>query len=125
MYKQGMENQHIYDYIYRKGYHKELITADNAEPKSIAELRRLGLHRIRKAEKGKDSIRKGIDFLKGFTIYVQPNCVNFITEITNYSWKSDVTGKRLNVPKDDFNHLMDAMRYAVERVAKGGNHSFE
>ncbi len=124
LYRTGMENRKIYEMIEHMGYHKETITADSAEPKSISELRTLGLHRIRKADKGKDSVRKGIDFLKGYDIVVHSSCVNFITEIGNYSWKEDISGKKLNVPKDDFNHLMDAMRYGVERVAKGESHSF-
>ncbi|MFI3175419.1 MAG: PBSX family phage terminase large subunit [Bacillota bacterium] len=124
LYQKGMQNRKIYEMILHMGYYKEAITADSAEPKSIAELRELGLHRIRRAEKGKDSVRKGIDFLKGYEIVVHPSCVNFLTEISNYSWKEDGTGKRQNEPKDDFNHLMDAMRYAVERVAKGESHSF-
>jgi phage terminase large subunit len=46
-------------------------------------------------------------------------------EISNYSWDSDAkTGKRLNVPIDDFNHLMDAMRYGCEEFIKGETFSF-
>jgi phage terminase large subunit len=52
--------------------------------------------------------------------------VNFITEISNYQWDTDSkTGKKLNRPIDDFNHLMDAMRYAIERIVKGDAFSFD
>lgn len=55
-----------------------------------------------------------------------PKCVNFLTEIGNYTWARDSqTGRQLNRPIDDFNHLMDAMRYAVEEVAQGAAFSFE
>ena len=52
-------------------------------------------------------------------IIVHPRCVNFLTEISNYMWKSDKFGKKLNEPIDDFNHLMDAMRYALEKYILG------
>ena len=108
------------------GYAKERITADSAEPKSIDRLRKLGLKGIRKARKGKDSVKNGIDFLSDYHIIIHPRCVNFLMEIANYVWDRDKTGKKLvNVPVDDFNHLMDAMRYAVESVAKGDTFSFE
>lgn len=45
--------------------------------------------------------------------------MNFLTEISNYMWKSDRFGKKLNEPIDDFNHLMDAMRYALEQYILG------
>ena len=52
--------------------------------------------------------------------------MNFITEISNYQWDKDAkTGKKLNRPIDDFNHLMDAMRYAVESIVKGDAFSFD
>ena len=126
MYKPGMSNEAIAGEIARMGYGKEKITADSAEPKSIDRLRELGLKGIRKARKGKDSINNGIDFLQDYHIIVHPRCVNFLTEISNYTWDTDIkTGKKLNKPIDDFNHLMDAMRYAVEHIAKGDAFSFE
>ena len=108
------------------GYKKEKITADSAEPKSINRLRELGLKGIRKARKGKDSVNNGIDFLSDYHIIIHPRCVNFLTEISNYTWDTDTkTGKKLNVPIDDFNHLMDAMRYACEDISSGDTFSFE
>lgn len=125
MYKQGMSNERINDTIQSMGYGKEKIVADCAEPKSIDRLRELGISRITKSRKGKDSIKNGIDFIQDFHIIVHPSCVNFITEISNYSWDQDKFGKKLNVPVDDFNHLMDAMRYALENVAQGDAFSFD
>ncbi len=125
MYEKGLSNERIYENLERMGYRKEKIVADSAEPKSIARLRELGLFRIRKATKGKDSVVHGIDIIRDYQIIIRPKCVNFITEISNYTWAVDKTGKRLNVPIDDFNHLMDAMRYALEGVAKGDTFSFE
>lgn len=107
------------------GYAKEKIRADSSEPKSIDRLRELGLSNIRPARKGKDSINNGIDYFQDFQIIVHPRCVNFITEICNYAWDVDKSGKKLNKPIDDFNHLMDAMRYAGEEFIKGDTFSFE
>jgi len=124
MYKKGMSNERIFEEVSSMGYAKEKITADCAEPKSIARLRELGITHIRSAKKGKDSVNNGIDFLKDYTIIVHPRCVNFITEISNYTWDRDKFGNWLNKPIDDFNHLMDAMRYAVEGFATGDTFSF-
>lgn len=115
IYEKGLSNAAIYQRINDKGFSKELITADCAEPKSIDELRGLGLRRITAAKKGKDSIMNGIQFIQDYEIIIHPKCVNFLTEISNYTWDKDKFGNAINKPVDDFNHLMDAMRYAVER----------
>ena len=125
IYKPGMSNEDIANAVIQAGYAKERIRADCAEPKSIDRLYSLGLSHIRKARKGKDSINNGIDFIQDYKIFIHPRCVNFITEIGNYTWDTDTkTGKKLNHPIDDFNHLMDAMRYALEEFAVGSNYSF-
>lgn len=110
----GLTNVMLYSRIKEKGLQKERITADSADPKSIDELKALGLTRIRGARKGKDSVANGIQYIQNYTIIVHPQCVNFLREIANYTWATDRSGTRLNVPIDDENHLMDAMRYAVE-----------
>lgn len=125
IYKKALTNSMIYDEISKKGFSKEKIVADSAEPKSIAELENLGLLRIKKARKGKDSILNGIQFIQGFKIFILPKCTNFITEIENYCWDSDRFGQKINVPSDNFNHLMDAMRYGVEEFIRGDVFSFE
>lgn len=118
IYQKGMSNKKIFDEISAAGYAKERITADSAEPKSIDELKGYGL-RIKGAEKGKDSIKNGIQWIQDLEIIIHPRCVNFLTEISNYTWDKDKFGTKLNVPIDDFNHLMDAMRYALEQFIKG------
>lgn len=120
MYQNGMSNEKIAEKVISMGYGKEKIRADSAEPKSIDRLYDLGLYRITKARKGKDSINNGIDFLQDYKILIHPRCTNFITEISNYTWDEDTkTGRKLNKPIDDFNHLMDAMRYAIEDYTMG------
>lgn len=115
-YEKGLSNKAIAERIKELGYRKERITADSAEPKSIDELRTYGLN-VKGAVKGKDSIVHGIQWIQDLEIIIHPRCVNFLTEISNYTWDTDRFGKKLNVPIDDFNHLMDALRYAVERYS--------
>lgn len=119
MYEAGLSNKKIAENITSLGYSKERITADSAEPKSIDELRGLGL-RVTGAKKGKDSINNGIQFIQNFEIIIHPRCTNFLTEISNYTWDKDKFNNKLNRPIDDFNHLMDAMRYALERFIVAG-----
>lgn len=118
MYEKGLSNKRIAETVQKMGYGKERITADSAEPKSIDELKSLGL-RVKGAMKGKDSIKNGIQWIQDLEIIIHPRCVNFITEISNYTWDQDKFGTKLNVPIDDFNHLMDAMRYALEKYIIG------
>ena len=113
LYKTGLSNKKIYEELSSMGYGKEKFTGDSAEPKSIDELKSLGL-RIKGAKKGKDSINNGIQWIQDLEIIVHPRCVNFLTEISNYTWDKDKFGNKLNRPIDDFNHLMDAMRYGLE-----------
>ena len=114
LYKKGLSNKKIYEEVEAMGHKKETIIADSAEPKSIDELRSLGLTRVRAAKKGKDSILNGIQFIQDFKLVIHPRCVNFLTEVTNYQWAKDRFDNSINKPIDDFNHLMDAMRYAIE-----------
>ena len=126
IYKPGMSNEDIAAAVTEAGYAKERIRADSAEPKSIDRLYALGLAHIRRARKGKDCINNGIDFIQDYKIFIHPRCTNFLTEIGNYTWDTDTkTGKKLNRPIDDFNHLMDAMRYALEEYSTGPNYSFK
>ncbi len=70
-------------------------------------------------------MRHGIQTIENYKIIVHPKCVNFLTEINNYCWETDKSGNKLNKPIGDFNHLMDAMRYAVQDVAFGERFSFD
>ena len=119
LYGTGMSNRMISERVRAMGYAKNRITADSAEPKSIDELRYLGLN-VRPAKKGKDSILNGIQWIQDLELVIHPRCVNFLTEVSNYTWDTDRFGTRINKPIDDSNHLMDAMRYALEEHIGGG-----
>lgn len=111
-YQTKMLNSDIADMIKRKGYAKERIRADCAEPKSNDDLRRLGISRIQPSVKGKDSVINGINAIKEYKIYVLPECKNTIAELSSYCWKQDKNENGINEPEDRNNHLMDALRYA-------------
>ena len=115
----------IYERIFNMGYTKEVIVADCANPKDIDDLRRLGIRRIKKSRKGADSVNNGIQLVQQYKIIVHPRCVNFITEISNYQWDKDKFNNTLNKPVDDFNHLMDAMRYALSNYGLPDTFSFD
>jgi phage terminase large subunit len=116
-YKVGQTNLMLADIIRYKGYSKEVIRCDSAEPKSIDELKYYGITRAVSALKGKDSIRQGIGRLQDYKIIVHPSCENTVIELNNYVWKKDKdTEKLLNEPIDEYNHLMDALRYATEGI---------
>lgn len=118
MYQKGMSNRAIASEIIRMGYSKETIVADSAEPKSIDELKGLGIRNVRAAKKGKDSINNGIQWIQDLEIIVHPRCNNFLTEISCYQWKTDKFNNKLNEPEGGDDHLMDAMRYALERFIR-------
>lgn len=117
LYEKGLSNKKIFEVLQSMGYVKEHFTADSAEPKSIDELKGYGM-RIKGAVKGKDSVMNGVQWIQDFEIIIHPRCVNFLTEISNYTWAVDKFGQKMNVPIDDFNHLMDAMRYGLEQYIR-------
>lgn len=118
MYKPGLLNNEIAETITDMGYRKELIIADSAEQKSIVELRKYGLKKIKPAEKGPDSIKAGIQFLQQFTIFIHPKCSNAAMEFSNYVWDKNKDGKLINKPVDEYNHFIDALRYSMEPIKK-------
>lgn len=95
------------------------VTADSARPETIDYVRRHGYPRIKSALKGKGSVEDGIEFLKSYDIVVHPRCRHTIDELTMYSWKvDDKTQEVLPVLEDKKNHVIDALRYAVEGVRR-------
>lgn len=118
-YQKAMSNKMIADMIKYKGYAKERIVGDSSEPKSIDDIKRQGIYRIKGARKGKDSILNGIQYIQDFKIYVHPKCENTLIELSNYVWDTK-EGNVINRPIDDYNHLMDALRYSLEDIRLGG-----
>mgnify|MGYP005753475637 CR=1 FL=1 len=119
LYETGLTNPAICKRLDEEGFdRRKQIIADSSEPKSIAELKQLGL-KIEGAKKGPDSVLNGLDVLKRYHINVTRRSVNLRKELNNYKWKVDkLTGKTLNEPVDVFNHLIDPLRYvALNKLA--------
>lgn len=89
------------------------ITCDSAEPKSIKELQQLGINAL-SAKKGPDSVMHGIQWLQGYEIIVDTHCQHIKNELAIYQWQKDKDGNSLRKPEDKNNHLIDALRYALE-----------
>lgn len=107
LYQTGLTNPDISNVLDKSNRY----VGDSAEPKSIEELRRLGL-RIEPAEKGKDSVKSGIDVLKRYKLNLIGH--NLVKEFKSYKWKTDrLTGKPVNEPVDFMNHLIDGIRYVA------------
>ena len=95
------------------------MIGDNARPETISYMRRHGFPRIRPAVKGQGSVEDGLEFLKNFDIVVHPRCVNTIDELATYSYKVDKkTNEVLPVLEDKKNHVIDALRYALEATRR-------
>lgn len=100
------------------------IYADSSEPKSIEVIRRKGFN-IRGADKGQDSVKFGIDLLKGYKMHITKRSINLENELRKYKWAEDSKGKILNIPVDANNHLCDAMRYiGIMSLARGRSRVF-
>ena len=93
-------------------YWKEIpVYADNAEPMRVEEMRQQGLNMF----EAKKDILDGINACRQFKINISPKCDNFFKEIIAYVRKKDAEGNAIELPdkRRGFDHLMDAMRYAV------------
>ena len=116
--QKGMLNDAIAQMITNKGYSKSTIIADSAEQKSIEEIKRKGIYRIKPATKGGGSIVQGIQQLLQYDIIVHPSCEETIKELENYAWDVDKEGTGINKPIDAYNHCIDALRYSLQCVGQ-------
>lgn len=137
MYERGQTNLQLVKKIAAMGYDREVIWADSAAPLIIHELQegipeevtcddgtktvvRWALPNIRGAVKGHDSVMSGIARLQCFQFIVLPKCVNFVHELNNYCYDKDKDGRPTDRPIKDFDHLMDASRYASSSILVSG-----
>ena len=82
-------NDELAKIISALGFSKSVIVADSAEQKSIEEIKRLGIMRIKPAVKGADSIIHGIQRLQQYEIIIHPSCTGLLVEMDNYAWQKD------------------------------------
>ena len=104
-------------------FDKYPIIADNARPESISHLKRKGLPRIEACKKGKGSVEDGVAYIQSFDkVIIHPSCTATIQEFKTYSYKTDrLTGEVLPILLDENNHVIDALRYALERARRGAS----
>ena len=95
-----------------------LIIADSAEPRLIEELKRKG-NKIKGAEKGPGSVSGGIARMLDYTLVVDPESKNLKKELNNYVWHD----KKSNTPIDDWNHLIDPIRYVILELTEAPNNN--
>lgn len=111
-YQAGMSDEELLR-VCKEFFGREIVTCDNADPKTIDYLAMNGINTV-PSIKGADSINRGIRYLQGYDIIIHKNCQNFKNEIEQYHWKEDKYGNAMAKPVDANNHLLDALRYAVE-----------
>lgn len=125
LYEKGLLNSQLDARMNLLGLKRKRIVADSADPKTIEEFRRERGYNIVGADKGPDSIIAGINWIRGFKLFVHKDSHNFKTELLNYQWVM-IGGKATNVPIGAFNHLIDPTRYVkkIHKQATGLHVSF-
>lgn len=116
-YQTGLLNSDIAKLIKSNDIGRLPIYADSAEPKSIADLKRMGIN-VRPVDKGRDSILYGIEMIQEQKLTITKRSKNLLEELSKYIWKVDKEGNNTNSPIDAFNHAIDALRYAVMMLLK-------
>jgi phage terminase large subunit len=113
IHQAGLTNQAIASEMRGLGIGKyEQVYADAAEPKSIDEIAEFGFN-VRACDKGPDSVRAGIGYLKAQKIHIVQGSTNIIREAGKYKWREDKNGNVLPEPVKFDDHSMDAIRYAI------------
>lgn len=93
----------------------DLIVCDTNEPRTLRTIRNSGVNAV-KAVKKKDSILNDIRDIQDYELIIDPNSNNLKKELNNYAWND----KKASIPIDDYNHLLDGMRYGFRRLVKKG-----
>lgn len=116
-YAVTMENSMIANELISAGFRNAKIAGDSEDPRTINELRKLGLIGLYGCRKGAGSVLGGIQKLQDYHIIIHPKCNNTIEAFSNYAWKRDsVTDCITNTPEHDFSHIPDALRYGCENL---------
>ena len=120
LYEHGLTNPDLVDRLKEKKWDKQKFYFDSADPKSIEELRRMGIKAF-SAIKGKDSIKQGVAFLNRHKIIVDQECTNIINEFNDYAYKKDKkTGLYIVDKYEGQDHAIDALRYAYSDIYRSG-----
>ncbi len=124
IYERGLSAEALARLLKERGYARARIIADSADPRLIDDLRSMGIRNIRASKKGPGSVLHGIDCIGRYEIVISPVCKSFIGEIRSYVWETDRGGAAVNRPSGGSDHLMDAMRYAVDEASAVSKFSF-
>lgn len=117
-YKQKFSNENSAQWIKDKGYNDTWITCDSAEPKSIADYRSMGMN-AKEAVKGPGSVDYGMKWLQKRKLVIdRRRTPNAYEEFTRYEFEKNKDDEWISGYPDANNHLIDALRYAMERVSK-------
>lgn len=119
LYEQRLSTDEIYKRLRELDWNREPIHADSEAPQTIKDLHKLGCSRIFGVKKEQGSVASGIQELRGYKIIIHPSCENFEIEISHYAFKKNAQGKELPQPEKEWDHLMDAMRYAMKDDTAG------
>lgn len=96
------------------------IRADSARPETINYMQSHGYPKMVSAIKGPSSVEDGVEFIKSFDVVIHERCKHVIDEFQSYKYEIDPkTGEILPILEDKNNHVIDAVRYAVEEVRNG------
>lgn len=90
-----------------------ILICDSSEPKSIEEFRRMGWRKIQGVKKGAGSIKRGIEIMQRYKIYVKSSSQDLVEEFENYKWLINKNGDVTDNPSDDYNHGIDSIRYVA------------
>lgn len=118
LYGTLIKNRTVADTIAIQDEPDILTVADEAEPKSIAEMYDYGIN-IQGCPKGKGSVSFGIKTIAGLKISITKRSIHFIESYENYAWKEDKDGNPTGEPNHEFSHCMDAVRYALVDLVDG------
>lgn len=113
IYKSGNSTDDLINTIKSRNTGREIIIADSAEARLIEDIKKTGIN-IQRADKGSGSISEGIKTIQGYKLIIDENSQNLVKELKNYMWND----KKAGIPIDDFNHLLDALRYIAMRLLK-------
>lgn len=111
LYKTELSTDAIIDQLRKLVTKDDLIIADNSEKRLIFDIRKKNFN-IHPCIKGAGSVKKGIKDIQSFKIVVTDDSFNLIKELNNYVWND----RRSGIPVDDYNHLLDSLRYAFDRL---------
>lgn len=119
LYEQRLSTDEIYKRLTELDWNNEVIHADSEAPQTIKDLNKLGAARIFGVRKEKGSVQSGIQRIRGYHIVISPDCPNFEIEISHYSNRKRSDGTYADEPAKEWDHLMDAMRYAMKDESAG------